>query len=218
VSTALLYDSIARIARHESASRSIAAIGEVTNVYPADGAVADHAVTVKLRESGLVLPRVPIAVGVLGFAAIPAVGDLVLIVFADGDLHDPVVVGRLYRSDVAPPQHKEGQIVLRLPSAAAKAKLNFEVVGDPPSVTVTLPDDVMFELTGSKVHGKAGDAELTLDARGRIEAKVGDASITMKKDGTMQLKCKDFALQADGSLELKSSGTVKIKGSAVELN
>jgi phage baseplate assembly protein gpV len=217
VSTSLLYDSIARIARHESNARSIAAIGEVTNVHPADGAAADHAVTVKLRESGLALPRVPIAVGVLGFAAIPAVGDLVLIVFADGDLHDPVVVGRLYRSDVAPPQHKEGEVVLRLPSAA-EPKLNCEIVGDPASITVTLPDDVTFELTASKIRGKAGDAELTLDARGRIEAKVGDSSITLKKDGTVQVKCKDFKLQADGNLELKASGSVKVKGATVELN
>jgi hypothetical protein len=217
VSTALLYDSIARIARHESNARSIAAVGEVTNVHPADGATADHAVTVRLRESGLALPRVPVAVGVLGFAAIPAVGDLVVIVFADGDLHDPVVVGRLYRSDVAPPRHKEGQIVLRLPSAAEPA-LNCEIAGDPASITITLPEDVAFELTPSKIHGKAGEAELTLDARGQIEARVGDASITLKKDGTVRLKCKNFALQADGNLELKASGTVKVQGASVELN
>ena len=218
MSTALLYDTVARIARHESNARSIAAVGEVTNVHPADGATTDHAVTVKLRESGLALPRVPVAVGVLGFAAIPAVGDLVVVVFADGDLHDPIVVGRLYRSDVAPPQHKEGQVVLRLPSATAKPALNCEIVGDPASITVTLPDDVTFELTPSKIHGKAGGAELTLDARGHIEAKVGDASITLKKDGTVRLKCKDFALQADGNLELKASGTVKVQGASVELN
>jgi phage baseplate assembly protein gpV len=202
VSTALLYDSIARIARHESNARSIAAIGEVTNVHPSDGATTDHAVTVRLRETGLALPRVPIAVGVLGFAAIPAVGELVLIVFADGDLHDPVVIGRLYRSDQGPPEHKEREVVLRLPSAAAKPKINCEIVADPPSATITLPDDVTFELTASKIHGKAGDAELTLDARGRIDAKVGDSSITLKKDGTVQVKCKDFKLQADGNLEL----------------
>jgi phage baseplate assembly protein gpV len=218
VSTALLYDSIARIARHESNARSIAAIGEVTNVHPSDGAIADHSVTVKLRESGLALPRVPLAVGVLGFAAIPAVGDLVVVVFADGDLHDPIVVGRLYRSDVAPPQHKEGQVVLRLPSASAKPKLNCEIVSDPASVTITLPDDVAFELTDSKIHGRAGEADLTLDARGRIDAKVGDASITLKKDGSVQVKCKNFTLQADGNLELKASGTVKVKGATVELN
>jgi phage baseplate assembly protein gpV len=218
VSTALLYDSIARIARHEAHARSIAAVAEVTNVHPADGAVADHAVTIRLRESGLALPRVPIAVGVLGFAAIPAVGDLVVVVFADGDLHNPVVIGRLYRSEVAPPQHKEGQIVLRLPSPSSSPTLNFEITTAPPTVKVTLPDDVLFELTGSMVHAKAGDAELTLDARGRIEAKVGDASITMKKDGTVQVKAKDFSVTASGNLELKASGSVKVKGATVELN
>jgi phage baseplate assembly protein gpV len=218
VSTALLYDSIARIARHESNARSIAAIGEVTNVHPADGATADHAVTVRLRASGLALPRVPIAVGVLGFAAIPDVGDLVIVVFADGDLHDPVVVGRLYRSDSAPPQHKEGQIVLRLPQAASKPTVNCEIAREPASITITLPDDVSVEVTASTIRSRAGEAELTLDARGRIDAKVGQASITLKKDGTVQLKCKNFTLQADGNLELKAAGSVKVKGATVELN
>jgi phage baseplate assembly protein gpV len=218
VSAALFYDSIARIARHESNARSIAAVGEVTNVYPADGATNDHAVTVKLRESGLALPRVPIAVGVLGFAAIPSVGDLVIVVFTEGDLHAPVVVGTLYRADVNPPAHKERQIVLRLPRGSAQPTLNCEIGSDPAAVKITLPDGVVVEFTKGKVQLKAESAEATLDARGQIDVKVGDAAMTLKKDGTVQVKCADFKLQASGSIDLKAAGTVTVKGASVELN
>lgn len=218
MSAALLYDSIARIARHESNARSIAAVGEVTNVYPADGASKDHAITVRLRESGLLLPRVPVAVGVLGFAAIPSVGDLVIVVFADGDVHAPVVLGALYRSDLTPPQHKEQQIVLRLPAGASQPNLDCEIAGDPASIKLKLPDGVVVELTKGKIQLKADAASATLDARGQIDVKVGDASMTLKKDGTVQMKCKDFKLQASGTVELKAAGSVKVKGATVELN
>ena len=218
MSAALLYDSIARIARHESNARSIAAIGEVTNIYPADGASKDHAVTVKLRESGLALPHVPVAVGVLGFAAIPSVGDLVIVVFADGDIHAPVVIGALYRSDVAPPAHKEEQVVLRLPANVSNPDLQCEITGDPGAITITLPDGVLVELSKGKIHLKADVAEATLDARGRIDVKVGDASMTLKKDGGVQLKCTDFKVEANGNIELKAAGVAKVKGASVELN
>ena len=53
VSTALLFDGIARIARHEAAARPVASVGVVTSIYGNDGTTPDHAVSVKLRESGL---------------------------------------------------------------------------------------------------------------------------------------------------------------------
>ena len=115
MSTALLFDGIARIARHEAAARPVASVGVVTSIYGNDGSSPDHAVSVKLRESGLVLPRVPIAVGAFGMAAIPSVGELVLITFLEGDYNAPVVIGRLYHPDQNPPKHDEQQIVLRLP-------------------------------------------------------------------------------------------------------
>jgi Type VI secretion system/phage-baseplate injector OB domain len=218
VTAALLYESVARIARHEAAARSIAAVGRVTNVHPADGPAIDHAVTVTLRESGLTLPKVPVAVGVPGFAAIPAVGDVVVILFAEGDLHAPVVVGSLYHADAEPPAHKEGQIVLRLPASDPEPSLNCEISGDPPSIRITLPDAVEVELTKGKVHCRADQCELVLDARGQIDLQVGDAAVTMKKDGTVRMSCKDFKVQASGDIELKASGTAKVKGAAVELN
>ena len=81
MSAALLFDGISRIARHEAAARPVASVGVVTSIFGNDGTSPDHAVSVKLRESGLVLPRVPVSVGAFGVAAIPSVGELVLVTF-----------------------------------------------------------------------------------------------------------------------------------------
>src|SRR5262245_30021442 len=100
--SAALYDSITRIARHEVNGRAFAGVGRVVDVFPANDGQQDHAVSVEMRDSKLVLPRVPIAVDAMGFAAIPAMDELVVILFLEGDHNAPVMIGRLYHPDKNP--------------------------------------------------------------------------------------------------------------------
>ena len=216
MSAALLFDSVSRIARHEALARAVASVGVVTSIFPNEG-VPDHAVTVQLRDSGLVLPRVPVAVGAMGFAAIPAVDDLVLVAFLEGDLNAPVVVGRLYHPDQEPPKHKAGQLVLRLPSGASQPSLNCEINADPPSLLLTLPGDVKLEIVKGKLTVVVGDVNITLEGSGRLTAAVGEASLTMKKDGSVAIKSQKFKLDAT-DVEISAQAKVKIKGSLVEIN
>lgn len=204
MSTAL-FDSVSRIARHEAAARSIAAVGLVVDVFDGTGAPPDHAVTVELRESGLLLPRVPIAVGVLGQAATPAAGDLVVVVFADGDVNAPVVIGGLYHADLAPPEHGEGDVVLQLPADAPEPGIRVVLRGGEPLLTVTL-GEVELTADDQKLQVKTGDAKATVDAAGggRIELKIGGASLTVTGRG-------DVALDTNGALSLHGTD-VEIKG------
>ena len=165
--SAALFDSISRIARHEASARAIAGIGRVTDIFPSDGALPDHAVTIEMRDSGLILPRVSIAVGAMGFAAIPAVDDLVLVVFAEGDFNAPVVVGRLYHPDQEPPEHAEDEIVLRLPSGAPEPKFDLVVAGKAPSLILKLPGDTEIDVLEEKVLIKAGAMQVSVDRSGR---------------------------------------------------
>ncbi|MGE0824810.1 MAG: phage baseplate assembly protein V [Candidatus Binatia bacterium] len=215
-----LYDSIARIARHEAQARTIAAVGRVVSIFPADGGDLDHAVTVELRDSGLVLPRVPIAVGVLGFAAIPAVEDLVVVVFLDGDLNAPVVVGRLYHVDHNPPQHKAHELVLRLPSGEADPGFNLVINGKESSLQLTCPGEVSVEAKKEKVTLTVGEIEVSLDGAGggRLEIKAGDASITMKTNGEMALATTGKLKLEGTDIEISASGKVKISGAQVDVN
>lgn len=203
--SASLFDSVSRIARHEATARPTAAIGVIVDVFDGASTPPDHSVTVELRESGLVLPQVPIAVGALGFAASPEPGDLVIVLFADADAHAPVVVGRLYHADLDPPKHEPGDIVLRLPTAAPSPSLQAVVRGGDPSLTLQLGDQVSVAMDDKKVHLKTGDAEATLEASGggRAEIKVGDATLT---------------LTGRGDVELNTTGKITLKGAEIELN
>jgi phage baseplate assembly protein gpV len=221
VSTALLFDGIARIARHEAAARPVASVGVVTSIYANDGTTPDHAVSVKLRESGLVLPRVPIAVGAFGVAAIPSVGELVLVTFLEGDYNAPVVIGRLYHPDQNPPKHDEQQIVLRLPSGSDDPDLSCEIDSDPVKITLTMPGGVSLEIKEDTVTVAVGDIKLTLDAAGggRLTAEAASTSITLKKDGDVAISSQQGKITLDGTeIDITAQGKVKISGATVEIN
>lgn len=220
MSATALFSSISRIARHEASARPVASVGKVTGIHPNEAAPADHAVSVQLRDSGIILNRVPIAVGAMGFAAIPAVEDLVVIVFLEGDYHSPVVVGRLYHPDQEPPKHKDGQIVLRLPSGASTPDLECEITGDPPAVSLKLPGEVLIEVVKEKITLAVGDITVTVDAAGggRMEFAAGSSKITMKKDGDVTVKAAG-KLKLEGSeVEISGQAKVKVSGGTVEMN
>ena len=164
--SSVLFDSISRIARHEANARAVAGIGRVVDVFTAGDGQKDHAVSVEMRASGLVLPRVPIAVGVMGFAAIPTLDDLVVVVFANGDFNAPVVVGRLYHPDLDPPAHANDEIVLRLPAGEAEPKLNLTITSETPTFQLTLPGDVQLQLVEEEIKLAVGEVSATLTAAG----------------------------------------------------
>lgn len=217
--TAALFDSVSRIARHEAAARSIAAIGVVVDVFDGTAEPPDHSVTVELRETGLVLPRVPIAVSALGHAATPGAGDLVVVVFADGDINAPVVIGSLYHADLAPPEHGDGDVVFALPAGAQDPAFRAVLRGGDPALTITMG---AVELTAddTKLRVKSGDAEATVDSAGggRIELTIGDASLTVTGRGDIVFKTSGkLSLQAT-DIEIKGDGAVTISAPQVKVN
>jgi len=217
-----LFDAVSRIARHEVRARSIAAIGEVTAIHDAGPSALppDHAVSVTLRGSGLSLPKVPIAVAAMGMAAIPDVGDLVVLLFIEGDIHEAVVVGCLYHSELNPPKHTQGELILALPPGSDSPKLLREIKGDPATYRLTLPGDVIFEMVENTATIKAGDVQAVVSAAGggRIELNAGGTKITLKKDGDLQIEAAGNLSIAATDIELKGKGNVKISGAKVEVN
>ena len=212
--TSSLFDSVSRIARHEVAARAVAGIGRVTEIRAGDR--QDHAVTVEMHDTGLVLPNVPVAVGLMGFAAIPAVDDLVVITFLNGDVSAPVVVGRLYDADQAPPAHKSGEIVLHVPSG--DPKLEIDVKPETPSIRLAM-GKVTIEVVNDALTITVGDTEIKAESSGsRLEIAVGSASLVMKKDGSVTLdtdgKLKIHATEIDISADAR----LKLAGATVEIN
>jgi len=221
MSTAL-YDSISRIARHEVRSRPVAAIARVTELFEKAGPDTDYAVSVELRDTGLVLPRVPVATGVSGMAALPAVEDLVVVLFAEGDYHAPVVVGRLHSPGVPAPEHRSGEIVLQLPAGSKSddAKLDLNIKGDTPQIRLRLGSDITVQLDGEQVLIEAGDMKVALTTAGGGSAEVaaGEATITMKASGDVSVKASNKLVLEASQIEIKGNATVKIQGGTVDIN
>ena len=218
--SAALFESISRIARHEASARAIAAVGRVVEIHPAGGALPDHAATVELRDSGLLLPRVPIAVGVLGFAAIPAVDDLIVVLFLEGDYNAPVVVGRLYHPDQDPPTHGDGEIVLALPSGQAEPDLKLKVTGTPAAITLELPGEVKIEIAERAAKIAVGTLHVDVSGAGggRVEVAAGSATITLKQDGDVSISSPSKLKLEATEIELAGSAKVKVTGAQVEVN
>jgi hypothetical protein len=214
-----LFDSVVRIARHEASARPMAAIGVVVDVFDGSALPPNHAVSVKLRDTGLVLPGVPVAVGVLGYAATPAPGDLVIVVFADGDFHAPVVMGRLYHADLSPPGHVSGEIVLRLPAGATSPSCEVVIRGSDPAVEIHLGRDVVIEATDGRIRLAAGQAEATLETGGggRAELKVGQAVLTMTGRGDVELKTQGKLALEGADVTVKGIASVGLAAPQVKL-
>jgi uncharacterized protein involved in type VI secretion and phage assembly len=208
-----IVQTIRQIARHEVGQSWNASLAVVKALHGANGE-SHYACTVELRETGLVLPRVPVATGLIGVAALPREKDLVIVVFAGGDLHAPVVVGRLYSEDVAPPQNTPGEFVAVLPgdetSEDKRLELRIKTPGDGTR-------DIQLKLAGSVEVG------VTIDDKG-LEFKVQDTVLKLSQssssDGKAELQVGDsrVVVEQGGNLTIEASGTLKLKAAKIEIS
>ena len=196
-----LFESIQRIVQDELRQVRTAelAIVETQHPHAAESDTDNYACTVRLRDSQIVLAEVPVLTGRIGAAAIPGVGELVLVQFVAGDVNRPVIAGRLYNDKDRPPENEDGKAVLHLPLAAADSDavhlelwsgdtrkavvklgtgLELTVQDDDPAVTLAVGDKATLEI--------AKDGAVSLDSQGDVELK--GASITVEASGELTLK------------------------------
>jgi phage baseplate assembly protein gpV len=199
-----LFETVQRIVQEELGRARTAEIGIVQEQHPhvsaSDG--DNYACTVQLRDSGLVLRRVPVATQRIGAVSIPAVGDMVLVQFIGGDLNAPVITGSLYNDEDRPPLSDEGQAILHLPLAASDDDaVHVELhSGDRRALLVTL---------GGALSLTAQDddpvLELTIDG-GKASVKIDrDGAIAVQSNGKIALKGNEIAIEAQGELTLKGA-------------
>jgi Uncharacterized protein conserved in bacteria len=220
--------TIRQIARHEIGQYWNPAVGVVKSVYGSDAGTG-YACTVALRESGIVLPKVPIATGAIGFVTLPRENDLVLVVFAGGDLHAPVVVGRLYNEQVAPPQHGPGELVLVLPGdetdSTRRLELRVQTPGDGTrSLQLTLDGGVKVSLTvdDEGIGLEAQEAKLKLtqssSSNGTAELAVGDSRVRIEQSGNVTIEASGTLKLKAAQIQIEGDSTVKVAGQTIDLN
>ena len=185
------------VIRDEMERRRAPELGIVTEVLARESESSDnnHQVKVRLRDSGVELQWVPVAVGRLGLSLLPQVGDLVLVVFVGGDLNSPVVVGSLYDAQVQPPVAKPAEVVYQ-PTDAQDASLRRFHLELANGSTLTIDED--------KLTVALGGTEVVINRDGDVAIKSA-AKLSIQTQG-------DMSLEASGNLDLKAQGNVTVSG------
>ena len=207
-----IVEIIRRVVLEELARNRGSLLGVVTTVYPheAENDENNYEANVRLKHEDLELRRVPIAVGHVGVAAPPRVGDLVLVQFLNGDSNQPLVTGRFYHADERPPLHREDEILFeqRVPDDTLN-HLRFAADGTIYlQRDVTKPEDNSEARASIKVDGPSGD----------VEIKSADSIvILLKNDGEIQITAEGKPITVKCATMKVTDGTTSttIKGNEI---
>jgi uncharacterized protein involved in type VI secretion and phage assembly len=206
-----------RLIREEVQALRTAELGVVQSQHPhaSDGDSDNYAVTVRLRDTGIVLGKVPVATSRLGSVAIPPAGALVLVQFIGGDVNAPVITGTFYNDQDRPPVNTDGQVIWNLPAdAGPDDALRLEVSSaDKKSIVIKLASAVTVAL-------KDDDPAVSIDVGGNAQVTIdGDGTVTITSARSLAVKASsDLKLEAQGNVELKAGGRMTIQGSVINLN
>jgi phage baseplate assembly protein gpV len=217
-----IVNTLQQIIRHELRALHVTELGLVEAVYPhSDNGDADnYGCDVRLKNSGLLLKRVPVASGHIGTVAIPNVGDLVLLAFDKGDVNQPIVIGRLYNDADRPPLNNPNEIIFRLPLAEPDdqsilaAIRNLQDQAEPREILVEMPPQITVRISDGAVRATAGDTELLVDqphnSGGQVTVVSGRTKLTMNQDG-------DITVEAVGNMTLKANGDLSLQAQNVNI-
>ena len=212
-----LLPELRRLIREEVQALRSAELAVVQAQHPhaSDGDTDNYGVTVRLRDTGIVLAKVPVATSRLGAVSIPPAGALVLVQFLGGDVNAPVVTGTFYSDEDRPPVNADGQVVWSLPAdASPDDALRLEVSSvDKKSVMLKLASAITVEL-------KDDDPAVNIDVGGNAQVTIdSDGTVTITSAQSLAMKASsDVKIEAQGNLELKAGGKMTLQGSVINLN
>jgi uncharacterized protein involved in type VI secretion and phage assembly len=212
-----LVPELRRLIREEVQTLRAAELGVVQTQHPheSDGDSDNYAVSVRLRDTGIVLGKVPVATSRLGAVSIPPVGALVLVQFIGGDVNTPVVTGTFYTDEDRPPANADGQVIVNLPAdASPDDALRLEISSaDKKSVVLKLASAVTVEI-------KDDDPAVNIDVGGNAQITIdSDGMVSITSAQSLEIKAgSNVKLEAQGNFDLKAGGNMTIKGSVINLN
>lgn len=206
--TLTLFESIQQLVREEVGRMRTAELATIQkqHSHSSSGDSDNYACTVVLRDSGIVLARVPVATERIGSASIPAVGELVLVQFLNGDINAPVIVGRLYNDADRPPPNDDGQAILHLPLGASDDQaVHVELHSDTRKAIVKLGSALALTVQDD-------DPVVKVDVAGQATLKIG-------KDGSIAIESStDISIKGSSNVTLEAAGQLTLKGATVNIN
>ena len=206
------------IAQLELNKMHLPALGVVTSIFPhANASDKDnYECNIRLKNTEIELRKVPIATQCIGLAGIPRVGDLVLLVFINGDINAPIAVGRLYNDEDRPPINDAEETVYIPP---------YKANPDVRRIYFEFPQGMIFKITDEEVDIVAGktkvvilrDGDVLIESKANVSVKAeGDA--TLKSKGNMTIQGASVKIESDQDMNLKSGSDMKMNsGASAEL-
>lgn len=212
-----LIATLRAVVRAELARLRTPALGAVTKTYPrtSESGKDNHQVDLKLIDSGVELPRVPVAVPRLGVSALPKVDDLMIIVFVGGDLNAPIALGCVYDDTEHPPVANDGEIVYQPPededSSVRRLHLELKNGGK-----LTLDDDKLTIELGATSLVINRDGDLTVKAKGKVRLE-SDGDVELVAGGALKLEATGDLTGKGANATIEGTGAAKLKGPAITL-
>jgi uncharacterized protein involved in type VI secretion and phage assembly len=165
----------------------------------------------KPSESYWARLAMPMAGNDRGVVLIPEVGDEVLVAFEREDLRFPFVLGALWNGKDKPPYaNDDGKNDKRIIQSRKKHYLLFD---DGAKGVVELKHEkgrkITLDDTGIAVQDENGNVF-------RVDSASG--AMTIESKGPLKIKGTTITLEATGTLEVKASATLTIRGSLVQIN
>lgn len=217
-----IVETIQEIIRHELRAVRTSELGVVEAVYSHsdDSDNDNYGCDVRLKNSGLLLKRVPIVTNHIGTVAVPNINDLVLLAFDHGDVNQAIVIGRLYNNEDRPPLNNNDEVIFRLPLAESDdnsilaAIRNIQGNSPPREILVEMPPKITVRIVDGSVTATAGKTEMKLDqsnaSGGKVTVVSGRTKITMNQDG-------DVTVEAAGAMTLKAARDLSLEGQNVKI-
>lgn len=185
---------------------------------------------------------VPMAGKTMGHFFLPEVGDEVLVIFREGNLREPYVIGSLWNEKQKPPEdNADGKNDVRVIKSRAGHEININDSDDKGAIeiktkngasvkidnkdsgVVTVKDKsgknrAVFDGNSSKVQIK-GDMKIELiSGSSKVVIDSSKAAVEISSDAKISMKAAQIEVKAGATLDLSSDGMVNIKGSMVKIN
>jgi phage baseplate assembly protein gpV len=210
---ASIIELVRRVVEQEVSRSRHSLLGVVSAVFPhaAKDDENNFEINVRLKHEGLELQKVPVAVSHMGAAALPKVGDLVLVQFVNGDLNQPVVMGRFYHDEERPPLHQENEILFEQRVAGDESLNHLRFTSDGTIYLqrkVTKPEDNSEAQTTVRIDGGTGNLEIKVGEKITL-TMTDDTELKIVVDGKpINIECDKLSLTGKMDVE----GDVTIKG------
>lgn len=222
-------------------------IGIVTNLDDPDG-LGRVKVKIPTRsdeyETTWARVTTPMAGSSMGIFFMPEVDEEVLLAFHEGNINQPIVIGRLWSSQSKPPASSTsdyfagGKVKMRKIKTGGGSELIFDEESGKEKITLKtkagaqiLMDDENKKIEikdssgNNKVNIDGNGSTVSIDANTKVVIKVSSTTLTLqgtsveiKSGGTLNIKGAMVEIKADSKMTLDGGGMMEIKGGIVKIN